>query len=124
MIARLIAVAAGIWLMVSPALLEYGDPAASNDRIFGPIGAAFAFVAIWDVVRPLRWGTLPVGLWLIVAPFILGFDQTSATMSSIVVGLILAGTAPLGANAKQKYGGGWKTLLPGRSVPGETTFDD
>lgn len=124
MIARLVAVAAGIWLMFSPAVFEYGNPAASNDRIFGPIGAAFAFVAIWEVVRPLRWGTLPVGLWLIVAPFILGFDQSSATISSIVTGLIMAGTAPLGANTNQVYGGGWKTLLPGRSVSGTSAVDD
>lgn len=114
MIARLVAVAAGIWLMFSPAVFEAGNPAASNGRIFGPIGAAFAFVAVWEVVRPLRWVTFPVGLWLIVAPFILGFDQSSAVISSIVTGLIMAGTAPLGANTNQVYGGGWKTLLPGK----------
>lgn len=119
MIARLAAMTAGIWLMFSPAVLGYGDPAAANDRIFGPIGAAFAFVAMWEVVRPLRWGTLPVGAWLIVAPFVLGYGTVPATVSSVVAGLVMAAAAPVGGQRRQLYGGGWRTLLSGRRVPGE-----
>jgi hypothetical protein len=117
MISRLAAIVAGIWLMFAPAALGYGDPAAANDRIFGPIGAAFAFVALWEVVRPLRWGTLPVGSWLIVAPLILGYEATGAFLSSIGAGLVMLVTAFLGGETRQEYGGGWSTLLPGRDVP-------
>lgn len=118
MIARFVAVASGIWLMFAPAVLGYGDPGEVNDRIFGPIGAAFAFVAIWEVVRPLRWGTLPVGIWLIVAPFLLGYTDVASVVSSVVAGVVMAATAPLGGEIKQSYGGGWKSLLPGERVPG------
>lgn len=119
MIARIIAIAAGVWLMFSPAVLGYGGAAEANDRIFGPIGAAFAFVAIWEVLRPLRWGTLPVGLWLIVAPMILGYDVTGAFLSSIGAGLVMAVTAFFGGETKYEYGGGWSSLLPGRDVPSQ-----
>lgn len=119
MIARLVAVAAGVWLMASPAVLGYGDPAAINDRVFGPIGAAFAFVAIWEVVRSLRWGTLPAGVWLVLAPLVLGYDDAAAVASSVITGSIMAGTAFLGGETRQRYGGGWVTLLPGRAVPPE-----
>lgn len=117
MIARIVAVASGIWLMFAPAVLGYGGPAADNDRIFGPIGAAFAFVAVWDVVRPLRWATVPVGMWLILAPFLLGYGGVPATVSSVVAGAVMAVTAPLGGETRQVYGGGWKTLLPSGRVP-------
>lgn len=117
MIARVVAVASGIWLMFSPALLGYGDPAAANDRIFGPIGGAFAFVAIWEVVRPLRWATLAVGVWLVFAPFVLGYADVAPTVSSVVAGVVMAATAPLGGESRRVYGGGWKSLLPGERVP-------
>lgn len=117
MIARIAPVLAGVWLMFAPAALGYGGPAADNDRIFGPIGAAIAFVAIWEVMRPLRWGTLPMGLWLIVAPLVIGYDSTAAIVSSIVTGLVMAVGTFFGNETKQRYGGGWSTLLPDREVP-------
>lgn len=117
MIARLLAVAAGVWLIFAPAVIGYGDPAAANDRIFGPIGGSMAFVAMWEVLRFLRWGTLPVGLWLLVAPFVLGYEETGAVVSSLATGAVMAGTAFVGGDLEQRYGGGWRSLLPGRSVP-------
>lgn len=110
MIARLVAVAAGVWLMFAPAVLGYGDPAAANDRIFGPLGASFAFVAIWAVTRPLRWATLPIGLWLVAAPFLLGYDDTAAVISSVTAGVLMAGTTPFGGEVRVEQGGGWSAL--------------
>ena len=112
MIARLVAVAVGVWLMFSPAVLGYEGVAANNDRIVGPLGAAFAFVAIWEVMRPLRWATLPVGIWLVAAPLILGYDDTGAIVSSVVAGLVMAGSTFLGANVDASFGGGWRSIAP------------
>jgi hypothetical protein len=111
-IARLVAVVAGIWLMFAPAVLGYDGVAADNDRIFGPIGAAFAFVAIWEVLRPQRWFTLPVGLWLVAAPPVLGYDDTGAIVSSIVAGLVMAVSAFLGGDVTASFGGGWRSVAP------------
>lgn len=112
MIARLVAVAVGIWLMFAPAVLGYEGIAADNDRIFGPIGAAFAFVAIWEVMRPLRWVTLPVGIWLAAAPLVLGYDDTGAIVSSILAGLVMAGSTFFGATVEESFGGGWRSIAP------------
>ena len=112
MIARLVAVAAGVWLMFAPAVLGYGGVAENNDRIFGPIGAAIAFVAIWEVVRALRWGTLPVGIWLVAAPLVLRYDDTGAIISSIAAGLVMAASTFFGANVSASFGGGWRSVSP------------
>lgn len=119
MIARIVAVVAGVWLMFSPAVFGYGSPAAINDRIFGPIGASLAFVAIWEIVRPLRWATIPIGAWLVIAPFVLGYDDGGAIASSIGAGAVMIGAAFGGGTTEESFGGGWTTLLPGRSVPAE-----
>jgi hypothetical protein len=111
-IARIAAVAAGVWLMFSPALFGYGGVAENNDRIFGPIGAAIAFVAIWEVVRPLRWGTLPVGAWLVAAPLVLSYGHTAATVSSVLAGLVMGGSAVLGGHVHASFGGGWRSVFP------------
>ena len=63
---------AGIWLMMSPAVLGYADPARANDRIIGPIVASLATIAMWEVSRPLRWVNVVLGAWLLVAPWLLG----------------------------------------------------
>lgn len=110
MIARLVAVVVGIWLMVSPAVLDYGDPAQANDRIVGPIAGGIAFVAIWDVLRPLRWAVLPFGIWQVVVPLLLTYDEPVMWVNSIVTGLVLAATVPFGAIDPDDFGGGWSTV--------------
>lgn len=117
--ARLLAVAAGLWLMAAPAVLGYGTPAATSDRIAGPIGAAFAFVALWAITRALRWVQVPVGAWLVLAPLVLGYPADAAA-SSVISGLVLLGTAFVGHSAADQFGGGWASLtrpLPGRPAP-------
>lgn len=113
-IARLVAVAAGVWLMFAPAVLDYGDPAQANDRIFGPIAAAASFVALWEIARTLRWMTLPIGIWLIVSPLVLGYDDGAATISTISAGLVLTLTTFFGAEISNRFDGGWMTVMPGR----------
>ncbi len=100
----------GLWLMAAPAVLGYGDPARTNDHIVGPIAAGFAFIAIWQLMRPLRWIGLVVGAWLLAAPWILGYG-TVPTVNSLVVGLLLAVLTLLGARTSKRFGGGWVSLL-------------
>lgn len=109
MIARVPAIVAGVWLMFAPAVLGYGDPAAVNDRIFGPVAASVAFVALWPVVRELRWLNVPVALWLFLAPVVLTYDDVAAVVSTELVALVLAVTTPLGPS-DERFGGGWSSL--------------
>jgi len=44
----------GIWLMAAPDILAYGDPARTQDHIFGPLIVTIAMIAVSEVTRPVR----------------------------------------------------------------------
>ncbi len=66
------------------AVLGYGGVASTDHRIVGPIGAAFAVIAIWEVTRPLRWIEAPPGAWRVVAHLVLGYPALDALANSLV----------------------------------------
>lgn len=108
--ARIVSAALGIWLMASPAVLNYGGVASTNDRILGPLIASLVTIAIWAIARPLRWTGVPLGLWLVVAPWILGYSDGVATVNSMVVGLLVIGLAFVRGTVDEEFGGGWSSL--------------
>ena len=72
-------IVAGLWLIIAPFVLGYVDIRAAlwNDIVVGIIVAAFA---VARVARPLMnpslsWINAVLGLWLIVAPFALGYGR-------------------------------------------------
>lgn len=103
----------GLWLMAAPTVLDYSGSAQSNDRIIGPVIVSLSVIAISQVTRGVRWGVIPLGVWLLVAPWLLGYDTTQ-TINSSVTGLLLLVLAPIGGTVERQFGGGWRTLLPGR----------
>lgn len=121
MAGRLLALVAGTWLMVSPAVLGYVDTTAeASDRIVGPVAAACSFVAIWGVTRALRWVTLPIGLYCTYAPWFLGFP-TDAALSNLAAGVVLVVTAFARGRVRERYGGGWISLRDRRPGVGGRT---
>jgi hypothetical protein len=116
--AQLLSALVGIWLMASPSILDYDDPARTNDWIVGPLAASLGIIAASKVNRSLRWTLLPLGLWQIVGPWVLGF-ATTPTINATLTGLILIACSQLGGQVATRYGGGWRALLPGR-MPDET----
>lgn len=103
----------GVWLVASPAVIGYAGTAGDVHRIVGPVAASFAFIAIWEHMRSLRWTTLALGAPLVVLPWILGFG-TAATANSVVVGALLSGLAFVRGRIEESYGGGWSSLVTGR----------
>jgi hypothetical protein len=100
----------GLWLMVAPAALGYaGTTAGDHHRFVGPLVAAFAFLALSAILRGLRWLNLPAGAWLVVAPFLVGFDLL-ATLVSVLTGVAIVGLAPVGRPTPERFGGGWTSL--------------
>lgn len=106
----------GIWLMAAPRLLGYGNPAADNAYIFGPVAATFAIVACWEATRGVRWGNLPVGLWLMAAPWVLGFDTGAAIWNSVTTGTLLVVFSFVRGKVEKHYGGGWTALWNSRKL--------
>lgn len=111
-LARSGAVAVGVWLEAASAVLGYGSPAAHVDRVLGPVAGGIAFVAIWAIAHPIRWGTVPVGALLVLAP-VLGYPLDAA-ISSILSGAAIVGLAFVGGDPDGDYGGGWQVLWNGR----------
>ncbi len=111
-IGRAFAIAAGVWLMLAPAVLGHaGTAMADSDRIVGPIAASCALVASWQVMDGLRWVTVPCGLWAVIAPWILDADL-AAGLSSKLAGVVFVLTATISTTGGHRFGGGWRSIRP------------
>ena len=83
----------GAVLFLGPWLFGFADQqqAAWNAWITGAIMVVLAGAAIFAFAEWEEWVNLVVGLWALVAPWVLGFTSyTSATWSHVVVGLVVA----------------------------------
>jgi hypothetical protein len=107
---RIVSTLLGIWLMLAPSLLHYDATASISDRVAGPLIAATAIIAIWEVTRPLRWLGIVFGLWLLLAPGLFHFPR-HALVNSAVVGAALVILSFLGGKVREKFGGGWRGVV-------------
>ncbi len=110
---RITSIALGVWLMAAPAVFGYRGAAAVDDRIVGPLAASFAFLAMWEVLRPLRRLNVALGAWLLIAPLAFRYGWTP-TLNSILTGVLLILLATRHDPVQQPYGGGWSSLLTSR----------
>jgi hypothetical protein len=103
---QLAGVALGIWLMASPAVLNYGGGARVCALVLGPLAASFSWIALSEVTRPIRRLNLPLGIGLLLS--VLFFQQSMrSALNSAVVGLLLGVLALVSSPIKGSYGGGW-----------------
>lgn len=83
----------GLWLVIAPFLLSYATSASrGNDITIGVIIALLATFRLLGAYRAawLSWLNALLGIWLIVAPFILGYDSSRALWNDVIVGLFIA----------------------------------
>ncbi|HVJ10167.1 MAG TPA: SPW repeat protein [Burkholderiales bacterium] len=102
--------ALGLWLAVSPWMAGYAehDAATANAVIVGlalALGSHFECVACDEA--PAEWINLAVGLWLVCAPFTLGFASRVGTANSIVVGISVAALAVSALSLDKQIGKLW-----------------
>jgi hypothetical protein len=97
-------------MMAAPAVWDYDKQAANNAYIFGAIIATVAIIAMAESVRNTRWLNLAFGLWLALAPWVLGFE-TEARINDTLVGLTVAALSMIKGQIKEQMGGGWITLF-------------
>ncbi len=106
----------GLWEVIAPFLLGYlAVGAALWDAII--IGVVLIVLAGWaalvnqeGTIKSLNWINAVLGLWLIIAPFILAYSGTAAAMwNDIIVGVVvavLAAWAALSLGSSQTMGHG------------------
>jgi hypothetical protein len=87
----------GLWLVVSPFVLQFSsftEIAALNSYLLGVGVMVFSAIAL---ARPRMWEeqvNIVLGLWLVLAPFLLGFTtETAALVNHIIVGLLILADA-------------------------------
>jgi hypothetical protein len=102
-------IAFGLWLMAAPAVFGYGPPAATSDYIVGPLVAAFACIAIWEAMRPMRWLNLPLGIWLLASPWLMG-HPLGGQINCTVIGAAVIIVSCLGGQTRRRFAGGWSSL--------------
>ena len=102
-----IPLAAGIWLLIAPFVLGYSTLAQAlwNDLIVGVLLVTLALVRVFKPLRyaGVSWTIVALGVWLILAPFILGYgnfgnpgesvNTKGATWNDIIAGVIVLAIA-------------------------------
>lgn len=113
---QIINAALGIWLMAAPGVGGFGKTIADNDQIVGPIIATFAITAIFENTRPVRKFNIPLGVWLLLAPWLLSYENQLATINDMAVGALVIGFSFIKGKIKHQYGGGWPSLWRGEKA--------
>jgi hypothetical protein len=101
----------GLWLIVAPFLMAYDGGywgvAAWNSYL---AGLGLVVVPLLGLIKPMpqrEWLVLALGIWLLLAPFLLGFTiQAVAMWNTILTGLVvvIAAAARLRARGKGPVG--------------------
>jgi hypothetical protein len=81
----------GTFLFLSPWVFKYPTGAESwNAMAAGVIIALLSIAALTTFTVWEEWLNLVIGLWLIVSPWALKFQGTSALRTEVIVGLVVA----------------------------------
>ena len=101
---RLLSVAAGLWLLATPALVGYGGVWRTNDSIVGALVLSVGIMAMSDVLRPLRWINVALGGWILLSPI---FLERSATAGGhrVFAELLILSTALVRGKTRTRRGG-------------------
>jgi len=101
----------GVWLFFAPFFMSYGSitgAAAWSSYVAGTVAAVFAASALWTPAsQSEEWVNLALGLWLVIAPFVLGFygSEAVAAWNHVVAGIVITGGAIWAMAARPVSGG-------------------
>ena len=79
----------GVWLVLSPFALGFAGAAVWITIVLGLFVILFAVEGFVIPSYLAEWGELLIGLALLVAPWTVGYESVSATVSSVVSGILV-----------------------------------
>jgi SPW repeat len=79
----------GVWLVVSPFVLGFAGAAFWLTIAFGLGVILFAIEAFVIPSYLEEWGEMLLGLALVLVPWTVGYEQVSATVSSVLSGILV-----------------------------------
>jgi uncharacterized membrane protein len=95
---------AGFWLLAAPSVLGITGVLANQHYLMGALVLTFAVLAMSEAARTARLMNLPLGVWILVMPWIFGVSATSIYWNDMLAGaVVIALTFPRGA-IKERYG--------------------
>lgn len=84
-----LSVLVGIGFMLTRILFGSEGAAADSDHVVGALAVSFAIMATAEVARPLRWVNAALGLWALIAVFVLDGYSTGGAIAAAIGGLAL-----------------------------------
>jgi len=78
----------GIWMMCAPAILGDMHPASDSNYIAGPLLVAFSVISMSEPARYLRFINTILGVFLIVAPYVLSGFSVHGIWNNLIVGAL------------------------------------
>lgn len=85
----------GVWLLLSPQLFGFHPGEAATNSY--TVGAAVLLLSALAVIRGRPWEewlNLGLGIWLLIAPFVLGYAGLPVPMwNHLLIGLLIGGDA-------------------------------
>jgi len=88
----------GLWLIASPTVIGYGGAAAANDLVMGITVVCSALIPAFLLPRFTQssWVNLFCGIWITLAPAIIGYQQLQVPASNdVAVGLLITVVASI-----------------------------
>ncbi len=100
----------GFWLMASPGIFGIEGVLANSTHIAGPLAAVVAATAMAEVGRPVRYLNVFVGLWVVLAPFLIAGGTVAFTISAVTAGALLMVLSFPRGEVRDTYGG-WQPFI-------------
>jgi hypothetical protein len=79
----------GVWLVLSPFALGFAGAAAWMTVVLGLCVILFAVEEFFIPSYLEEWGEILIGLALVAVPWTVGYESVSATVSSVVSGILV-----------------------------------
>jgi hypothetical protein len=105
--AQVLTTVIGFWVVMAPAILDYGGNAANHGYVIGPILAAIGWISASEVLRGLRFVNLVPAVALLIVAFGPGYPATALTSSAASAVAVSMLTFVPGRRTR-RVGGGWR----------------
>ncbi len=100
----LLSIAIGVWLTFTRIAFDSSGAMANSDHLIGAVVVTFAVMAFSEVARAARFIIVPLGAWLIAAPWLLdGAASSLATWNGVISGALLVLLALPRGRIKDSY---------------------
>ncbi|MEX0915782.1 MAG: vitamin K epoxide reductase family protein [Wenzhouxiangellaceae bacterium] len=101
----------GAWLMFSRVAVGNASSMANSDHLIGALVVTFSIIAFSEVARSVRFVNIPLGVWLLAAPWLLeGSGSALSVWNSLIGGVLLVALAIPRGRIKESYAG-WNRYI-------------